>query len=344
MSAWIEARMANSLPFAAFVAGVTALLTTLVFGPFCIRCLKSRFRERIASDSVHLNALHAAKKNTPTMGGILIVGSTLISLLAWADRSSPLVWLNCLTLVFLLLLGGVDDWIKLKTSRKGLTVRQKLGFQCMIALLAAIGVWVIRSHANVPASITLPFASTTISPGPIWIPWAVLVIVGASNAVNLTDGLDGLATGCTAITSTFLAVSIACGVSVIADDASRQTSIISSAALAGSTLGFLWWNRHPARVFMGDAGSLPIGGLLALAALSTGCELILAILGIVFVAETLSVIIQVAWYRRTGRRVFLCSPLHNHFVFRGIAEQKIVNRLWLAAMLAGLLGLMSVSW
>lgn len=190
----------------------------------------------------------------------------------------------------------------------------------------------------------IPGIDATIRLGWGWIPWAAFVIVGSSNAVNLTDGLDGLACGCSAIASSTM-VLVICGISTVGGngqdihDSSRTVAAMSCAALAGSTFGFLWWNRHPARVFMGDAGSLPIGSLLAIAALSTGHELLLAIIGAVFVVETLSVMLQVGWYRRTRRRVLLCSPLHNHFVFRGVAETRIVIAFWLGAVLAALAGL-----
>lgn len=344
MSLLIGGLLVNSLPFAAFGAGILALTLTLACGPWYIRWLKERFRERIASDSVRLNELHASKRNTPTMGGLIIVGSTVVSFLSFSDATSMLVWLLCLTMQALLLLGGADDWIKQRTSKQGLTARQKFTFQWLISFFAAGGIWTLRSIEGNPGSVMIPWTAQTMDPGVFWIPWAAFVIVGSSNAVNLTDGLDGLATGCSAITSIFLTVAIGCSTVAVVDDASRQVAVISSAALAGSTLGFLWWNRHPAQVFMGDAGSLPIGGMLALAALLSGHELLLAILSGVFVVETMSVIVQVVWYRRTGRRLLLCSPLHNHFVFRGVAEQKIVSAFWVTAVFAGVLGLTSVIW
>jgi len=343
MSLLIGGLLVKSLPFAAFGAGLLALMLTLACGPWCIRWLKRRFRERIASDSARLNELHASKRDTPTMGGVLIVGSTVVSLLFFAGVSSALVWVSCVTMLALMLLGGADDWIKQRTSKKGLTVGQKFLSQWLIAILAAVAILIQRSRSG-NTSLIIPWTTQTFEPGLFWIPWAAFVIVASSNAVNLTDGLDGLATGCSAITAMFLAETIACGTAVVVDDANRHVAVVSSAALAGSTLGFLWWNRHPAQVFMGDTGSLPIGGLLAIVALSTGHELFLAILSLVFVAETLSVLIQVAWYRRTRRRVLLCSPLHNHFVFQGVGEQKIVIAFWVAAIFAGVVGLTAVSW
>lgn len=193
-------------------------------------------------------------------------------------------------------------------------------------------------------AVIIPWSRLTIQPGIYWIPWAVFVIVGASNAVNLTDGLDGLASGTTAIASLAMIIIIYGGRMVNVDDNTCTTAAVSCAGLVGSALGFLWWNRHPARIFMGDAGSLPIGSLLAVASLLTGTELILAIVGAVFVVETFSVIVQVAWFRRTRRRILLCSPLHNHFVFHGVPEAGIVGGFWLAAVFAALLGVSAAFW
>jgi len=334
--------MSNSMGI--FGAGLLSLVLSLVCGPWLIRWLRSRFTERIVSDSARLNELHAAKQNTPTMGGLLIAGTTVLSILCMADVSSPQAWLFCLTVAAFTLLGVSDDWIKLRTARMGLTARKKLIFQCLIAFAAAGWMYMLQTTGAHAGRIMIPGIDATIRLGWGWIPWAAFVIVGSSNAVNLTDGLDGLACGCSAIASSTM-VLVICGISTVGGngqdihDSSRTVAAMSCAALAGSTFGFLWWNRHPARVFMGDAGSLPIGSLLAIAALSTGHELLLAIIGAVFVVETLSVMLQVGWYRRTRRRVLLCSPLHNHFVFRGVAETRIVIAFWLGAVLAALAGL-----
>ena len=338
-----------SLTTAAVSAGLLSLMLSLMCGPWLIRWLRLRFTERIVSDSARLNELHASKQDTPTMGGLLIAATTVVSILCFADMSSPLVWLFCLTVSAFTLLGGSDDWIKLRTTRNGLTARKKLVFQCLIAFAAAGGMYIFHAVPGQAGRIILPGIDGTLHVGWCWIPWAAFVIVGSSNAVNLTDGLDGLASGCSTITSSAMAVVICVnpggGINEIDISSSgRAVAAISCAALAGSTLGFLWWNRHPARVFMGDAGSLPIGGLLAIAALSTGNELLLAIIAAVFVVETVSVMLQVGWYRQTRRRILLCSPLHNHFVFRGVPETGIVSAFWLAAMIAALAGLVTAFW
>lgn len=336
--------MKSSHAAAACSAGVLSLILSLACGPPLIRWLGRRATERIVSDSLRLNELHAGKQNTPTMGGLLIAGATLISILCFSDRSSLQVWIFSLTIITLTGLGAADDWIKLHTTRKGLSARQKLSVQCVIAGTAAVALYIIQPEISRTGEIGIPGTSWTFRAGWCWVPWAAFIIVGTSNAVNLTDGLDGLASGCTAIASLTLAIIVSGSTLINADPGSRAVSAVSFAGLTGSTLGFLYWNRHPAKIFMGDAGSLPIGGLLAVSALATRCELLLAITGAVFVAETLSVILQVLWYRRTRTRILLCSPLHNHFVFRGVPEQKIVMAFWLAAMIAAVAGLVASFW
>ena len=335
----IGERFLISLPVASISAGVLSLVLSLALGPWLINWLKSRYTERIASDSAKLNELHAAKQNTPTMGGLLISGATIFSIVCFSNLKSPVAWLFCGTVLALTLLGASDDWIKLRTQRKGLSARQKLFVQAVISLIAAGGIYLVQQQQSRTGTVLIPWSTMTVQQGVYWIPWAVFVMIGASNAVNLTDGLDGLASGLTVVASITLAVIICSSRMAGVDENERMVAAVSCAALAGSTLGFLWWNRHPAKIFIGDAGSLPIGGLLAIASVATGTELLLAIIGVVFVVETLSVILQVAWYRRTRTRILLCSPLHNHFVFRGVAETKIVLWFWLAAIIAALLGM-----
>ena len=341
---FVAGALLNSLTGSAINAGLLSLLLSLVCGPHLIRWLKSRFTERIVSDSATLNELHAAKKNTPTMGGLLISGTTILGILCFNDTSAPLTWLFCGTVLSLTLLGASDDWIKLRTHRKGMTARQKLSGQTIIAIASATGIYMLHRESGSSGIVHIPGIDAQLQLGICWIPWAVFVIVGASNAVNLTDGLDGLASGSSAILSIALVLIICGGTLAGVDEESVAVAGVSCGALAGSTLGFLWWNRHRARIFMGDTGSLPIGGLLAITSLATGTELLLAIAGLVFVVETLSVILQVAWYRRTRSRILLCSPLHNHFVFQGVAETKIVLWFWMAAMVAAVLGVCVAFW
>jgi phospho-N-acetylmuramoyl-pentapeptide-transferase len=318
------------------IVGTISLITVLLIGPMTIRRLRRNYGERIASDSARLNELHAGKSNTPTMGGLMIIMGILAGLLsdAFISRSwlSPMI---CLAIVFLLslaALGGYDDWVKLRTSKKGITPRQKLAGQTIIALFASTGLAIFHGQTQFsPAESVRLFVFE--SPW-LFIPWSTFVIVATSNAVNLTDGLDGLAAGCVSISSIALVAILL----ILAETASSVSAamlspaFVLSASLLGSSLGFLWFNRHPAQVFMGDTGSLPLGGLLALITLACRIELLLVLIAGVSLVETLSVMLQVAWYRRTRRRILLCSPLHNHFVFQGTAESRIVASFWAAAV------------
>ena len=324
-------------------AAAIALLMSLVLGPFVIGWLRSRFRERIASDSNRLNELHASKKDTPTMGGVLIVGTFLASVVTQIGVASCLLWIIIGGTLSLMAIGSYDDWIKLRTTRKGLTVQQKFLAQILVSFAIAMGLQCLNPIAASEHNVALLGVALPNSTSWLFLPWSTLVIVATTNSVNLTDGLDGLAAGCSAITGLALTVILASNASVSTVPSWSSEAAITCAALTGSTLGFLWFNRHPARVFMGDAGSLPIGGILAISTLACRIELSLFLIGAVFVVETLSVVMQVAWYRRTRRRILLCSPLHNHFVFQGVRENKIVTGFWIAAALCSALGI-AILW
>ena len=209
----------------------------------------------------------------------------------------------------------------------GLTVRQKLLAQIVIAFVTAVGLNQLRSPVLLSTTLLSWLPAST---GWLFVPWAMFVMVATSNAVNLTDGLDGLASGCTVISALTMTVLVILISGSQPGNAPSREAMAGFAALCGAVLGFLWFNRHPAKVFMGDAGSLPIGGMLAVLSLVCQMELLLLLTAFVFVVETLSVILQVGWYRRTGRRILLCSPLHNHFVFKGIPEPRIVRGFWAA--------------
>lgn len=317
------------------LAAAIAIVLSVIIGPFVIRLLRLRLRERIASDSAALNALHSSKRQTPTMGGVLILLAFMTSLFTTTTVSAKSTIIIGFTTLTLCLVGATDDWIKATTTRKGLTVRQKLSAQSLIALVAAVCLFFFQmgpGNSRLSLSGWLPESIDWL-----YIPWAALVIVSVSNAVNLTDGLDGLAAGCTTITASATSVILLAQITSGTDSESLMIAATSTAALAGSTAGFLWFNRFPAQVFMGDAGSLPIGGILALTALISGTELLLPLTGAVFVAETVSVMLQVFWFRRTGRRILLCSPLHNHFVFQKVPETKIVKWFWLTALMTSVL-------
>jgi phospho-N-acetylmuramoyl-pentapeptide-transferase len=331
------------------LAAITSFLIAILFGPFAIRWLKQRFPERISSDSERLNELQAAKGSTPTMGGLFVMGAVLIAALLWSDLGSRYVQLAIAIVISFSALGAVDDWTKLSTKRNGLTARQKFRIQLCISLVLALILYFEQSHRPQGLELIFPIGGGTVALGVGFIAWAILVLVGSSNAVNLTDGLDGLAAGCTIFAgSAFIALTYLAGHSIMADYLSipfikgaGELSVVLG-ALVGAMLGFLWFNCYPAQVFMGDTGSLPIGALLGLAALVTRQEILLVIVGGIFVIETLSVILQVGWFRLTGNRLIACSPLHNHFLFKGQHEIKIVTRFWIGSALLAIIAVASL--
>lgn len=330
-------------------ASLTSFALALMMGPAVIGWLKRHFRERVGSASLVLNQLHASKNDTPTMGGVFVMGAVVLATVLWTDLSNCYVQAALVVTCGLTGLGAWDDWVKQSTDQDGVSVRQKLLCQTIIAVLAA---WLLFAELRTQpmgTDLVWPLGNTVFALGPFFAFWAVFVIVGSSNAVNLTDGLDGLATGCTIFAgSAFVALSYLCGHRVIAEYLSIPHIVgagelaVVLGALVGAMLGFLWFNCYPAQVFMGDAGALPIGGLLAIAALATRQELLLIVIGGVFVVETLSVILQVTWYRFTGKRLIRCSPLHNHFVFKGDHEIKIVTRFWIGSALLAIMGIASL--
>ncbi|MBQ15581.1 MAG: phospho-N-acetylmuramoyl-pentapeptide-transferase [Planctomycetaceae bacterium] len=331
------------------LASVTGFALALLLGPFAIRWLKVRFCERVDSDSERLNELQFKKNNTPTMGGLFIVAAVVIAVLLWGDLGNRFVQLSVLTALGFAALGAVDDWIKLSSSRNGLRARTKFVLQLVLSLGLAWGLYDVLAERPGGLVLIWPIGDSSMWLGSGFVAWAMLVLVGSSNAVNLTDGLDGLASGCMVIASTaFAALCYLSGHSVIAEYLSipymagcGELTVVMG-GLVGAMLGFLWFNCHPAQVFMGDTGSLPIGALLGMAALVTRQELLLVVVGGVFVVETLSVILQVVSFRLLGRRVIACSPLHNHLLFRGENESKIVVRFWIGSVLLAVVAVASL--
>ncbi|WP_437188064.1 phospho-N-acetylmuramoyl-pentapeptide-transferase [Planctomicrobium sp. SH668] len=331
------------------LAAITAFLIAVLVGPYAIRWLRVHCGERIDSASETLNKLHAGKQKTPTMGGLFIMGSLLASVLLWGDLTAAYVQIATFLIISFTALGAIDDWIKLSTTKRGLKARQKLAVQFVLAMVTACWLYYVQKDKPNGLELMWPVGSYTVWLGAGLIPWAAFVIVSTSNGVNLTDGLDGLATGCAVFCGTaFVALTYLAGHHTLANylnipfmAGSGELSIVVG-ALVGSMLGFLWFNCYPAQVFMGDTGSLPIGALLAFAALVTRQEALLVIIGGVFVIETLSVIMQISCYRLTGKRLIACSPLHNHFVFRGMHEIKIVTRFWIGSALLAILGMVSL--
>jgi phospho-N-acetylmuramoyl-pentapeptide-transferase len=331
------------------LALVTSFIAAVVLGPLAIRWLRSRFRERVASASERLNELQAAKNNTPTMGGLFVIAAIVVAVLLWGDLRSAYVQIGLFVAVTFGAVGGIDDWIKLRTSRRGLTPRQKFLAQSLLSLVAALWLYMVQRDVTHGTDLIWPLGHYAIPLGIGFIVWSVVVMVGSSNGVNLTDGLDGLAGGCVVFAgSAFVALTYLAGHAVLAAylgipfiAGCGELSILLG-AIVGAMLGFLWFNCHPAQVFMGDTGSLPLGALLGLAALVTRQEVLLVIVGGVFVIETLSVIAQVGWFKLTGSRLIACSPLHNHFLFRGLDEHKIVVRFWIGSALLALVAVASL--
>ena len=339
----------GKITFRASLAAMVSFLLAMVLGPKMIGWLRGRFREPIKSDSPEVRRLHRDKQGTPTMGGLFIVAGLIAATLLFGDLGNRYVLVALLVVGSLALLGAVDDLAKLRGSGNGISATAKLAGQLAVATLAAVLIY--RHHATLSDGLLLhlPPEGTGIWLGPWFIPLAVVVIVGASNAVNLTDGLDGLAGGCLIFAAGAMTVgAYASGHAELAEylnipriPGSGEMTIIA-AGMIGGVLGFLWFNCHPAQVFMGDTGALPLGGLLGLLAVVARQELLLLIVGGVFVVEAASVIVQVGYYKWRRRRIFLCAPLHHHFQLRGWSENKIVVRFWIAAALCALLGMASL--
>jgi phospho-N-acetylmuramoyl-pentapeptide-transferase len=331
-------------------AALTSFVAALVFGPLAIRWLRSKkLGERIVSASTRLNELHAGKQNTPTMGGLFIVAAILASTALWADLGNRYVQLAMAVTAGFAVLGGADDWIKLRTSRRGMSARGKLVGQIGLALLASGWLLWIQQGKPLGDCLVSPIGTASVSLGVGYLAWAAFVMVGSSNAVNLTDGLDGLAPGSIVFTGaamtglTYLAGHrVLAEYLVIPHFAGVGELAVIIGALIGAAMGFLWFNCHPAEVFMGDTGSLPLGALLGLVAMAIKQEFVFAVVGGIFVAETMSVLLQVGIRRMTGKRILACSPLHHHFQFRGVPETKIVVRFWIVGALLAIAGLASL--
>ncbi|AWV24055.1 Phospho-N-acetylmuramoyl-pentapeptide-transferase [Roseomonas mucosa] len=340
----------NLIRYTTFRAGaacLTALLVSMVFGPAVIRWLRTfqRGGQPIRTDGPERHLVE--KKGTPTMGGVLILMSLGIATLLWADLRSGIVWAVLLITMGYGALGFWDDWLKVtKRNTKGVSGRMKLLVQGGLGLLAALWITWLMPY-NLQGALAVPFLKDVLLQLGLFFPIVgMLVMMGASNAVNLTDGLDGLAIVPVMIAAgVFALITYLVGNRIFADYLQLNfvpgtgELAIFLAGLIGAGLGFLWFNAPPAAVFMGDTGSLALGGALGGVAVATKHEIVLAIVGGVFVVETVSVIIQVFWYKRTGRRVFLMAPLHHHFEKKGWAEPTIVIRFWIAAMVLALVGL-----
>lgn len=341
-------------------AAVLSFLIVMIIGPRMIRFLvRKKLGDRPEFYRADLNELARDKSKTPTMGGVLIVISILLSVLIFADLGNMYIRMGLLALLWLGGLGGVDDWLKLRraagvSSRDGLKMWEKILFQIGLAVLLSIFAYGYGKQDFAAHNFYFPFTSQYVYlPLLAYILIFIVTMVGASNAVNLTDGMDGLASGCIIIVSgVMLIISWAVG----RVEWSRflnmplvlgaQEMTILCAAMIGACLGFLWYNAHPAQVFMGDTGSLPLGGLIGYIAVVTRQELLLLIAGGVFVMEAVSVILQVSYFKLTkprggmqGKRLFRCAPVHHHFHLGGWAETKVVIRFWILGIIFAALAL-----
>jgi phospho-N-acetylmuramoyl-pentapeptide-transferase len=328
-------------------AALTALLISFILGPWLIKKMTQiKLGQFIREEGPQS---HQKKAGTPTMGGILINLAILIPTLLWADIMNPYIWIILFVTFAYGVIGFVDDFQKLaKKQNLGLTAKQKFGLQIGIALVAGLAIaYLPQIHNAYSTTLTFPFFKRlVIDLGFLYIPFIIVVLVGASNAVNLTDGLDGLAIGSTLIAAvTYTVLTYAAGNFRVADylriawvPGAGELAVFCG-AMVGASLGFLWFNAHPAEIFMGDVGSLALGGAIGCLAVMIKQEVLLLFVGGLFVIEALSVIIQVISFKTTGRRVFKMSPLHHHFELAGWRETKVVVRFWIIAIIFALLSL-----
>ena len=343
---WIGFNVVRYITFRSATAAVLALLFSLFIGPVIIRWLKKKqIGEEIRSDGPES---HLSKRGTPSMGGIIILCGVLLPTLLLAQIGQQNVLLVTLVTLGLGLIGFLDDWLKIvKKYPKGLVGRYKLLGQIVLGLLVGCLLFFYPEDETIKSVTMVPFIKNfNLNFGLFYIPVVVFLITGTSNSSNLTDGLDGLLTGLTAIAAaTFAVIAYVTGradfsvyLNILFLSKAGELAIFCS-ALFGATLGYLWYNTYPAQIFMGDTGSLALGGAVATVAILLKKEIWLLLICGVWVIETLSVIIQVAVFKRTGNRVFRMAPIHHHFELKGWAEPKVVVRFWIVGILFALIAL-----
>ncbi len=342
----------NTVYVRCFMAFFVALILALAYGDRMIKVLHAHQKKgqpiREDGPQSHLKT----KKGTPTMGGILILGSALIAILLCADLANPLVWIAMMVLVVYGLVGAADDYTKVtKNTANAMSAKMKLFLQFTTALIAVL-VISYEMPQDTRFVLTFPyFINLSINLLWFYVPFAMVVIAGASNAVNLSDGLDGLAAGLMIIAlPVFMVIAYICGSELVNDvymlPVPRAAEVaVTCAAVIGGCVGFLWFNAAPAKVFMGDTGSLALGAYLGTVAVMLKHEILLAIVGLVFVVEALSVMIQVYWFRHTGgKRFFKMAPIHHHFEQCGWPETRVVIRFWIIGIIMAVLGFLAIQY
>ena len=334
------------ITFRTAVASISALVISLVLGPWLIRRLRDfQIGQVIRQEGPQS---HRAKAGTPTMGGLLILTASLVPTLLWADLTNVFIWIAVLSTAAFGAIGFLDDYLKItRRSSGGLAARYKMGLQLLVAGLVGLTLLYLASQNQYTTRLIFPFFKQLIPDlGWGYVPFAMLLLTGASNAVNLTDGLDGLAISTFAVAAAcFTALAYVTGHAVFAEylllvriPATAELTVFCG-ALVGAALGFLWYNCYPAEIFMGDVGSLALGGALGTVAILIKQELLLGIVGGVFVMEAVSVILQVGSFKLTGKRIFRMAPLHHHFELLGWSEPKVITRFLIMAILFALLSL-----
>ena len=338
------------LTLRAILGALTALVLSFAMGPYVIQRLSSR---RVGQTIRELGPeSHLPKAGTPTMGGALILLAIAVSTLLWANLSNRFVWIVLITTLAFGVIGFVDDYKKIVIGNaEGLRPSTKFFWQSVVGFCAAVVLYATAENPDVERALLIPYFKDAMIPLSVflYVPFTYLVIVGSSNAVNLTDGLDGLAIMPAVLVGSALGVFAYAAGNVVFSSylgipyvSGAGEMLVFCAALAGAGLGFLWFNTYPAQVFMGDIGALALGAALGLVAVVVRQELVLFIMGGVFVVETVSVIIQVASYKMTGRRIFRMAPLHHHFELKGWAEPKVIVRFWIITVILVLIGLASL--
>ena len=355
-------RIFRYLTFRTAFASLTALLIALFIGPYVIQRLREFQIGQFVRDDGPQS--HLKKSGTPTMGGVLICIAILLPTVLWADPADPLVWVTVFSTLAFGAIGFADDYIKVVQRRSlGLTARAKLMWQGLVGALIAVTLVVLNQFKMFSTQLSVPFVKS-LRPDLLWhgwpatlphlalfaflpfVLWVMLVLVGASNAVNLTDGLDGLAIGCTIIAAGALTVLTYVSAHVVFADYLDLTRMplageltVFCGSMVGASIGFLWYNAHPAEIFMGDVGSLALGGAIGTVAVIIRQELLLPFIGGIFVLEAISVVLQVGSYKLRKKRIFKMAPLHHHFEQLGWNESKVIARFWIGALVFALFAL-----